>query len=119
MKLRLTLLALLPFAVHAEEGDKQSMMRVSSTDPLTITSSSAVRSPQLPSTQQTRGVRIASTVDAHCKPGGVSVTATISDTLFPAKTPEYIKIPASDGNYVSCIADNATGKVWIDPASSY
>lgn len=121
MKLRLALplIALMPMLAHAEEGDRQSMMTISSTDPLTITSGTAARSPELPSTPQTRGVRVVGTQDMHCKTGSSIVMATVSDTLFPAKVPEYIKIQPSTGNYVSCIADSTTGKVWVDPVRAY
>jgi len=116
MKLRLGIaIALMPLIAHAEDGDKQSIYRVSSTDPVAIISSTSARSALLPNTSDARGVRIAPTVTAHCKPGGSTVTATTSDTIFFANTPEYIKIQPSDGNYVACIADSASGKVWIDP----
>lgn len=113
MKLRL-ILGLLSCSclVHAEEADKQSMYQISSTDPLTITSTS-VRTPLLPNT--TGGVRIAPSVDVHCKAGGIAVVATVSDTPFWGKSSEYMKIQKTDGNYVACIRDSADGKVWVDP----
>ncbi|MHC2315142.1 hypothetical protein ACVIHC_002188 [Bradyrhizobium diazoefficiens] len=117
MKLRLGIaIALLPLVAHAEDGDKQSIYQISPTAPANITSSSSVRSALLPSASNWRGVRIAATVDVHCRAGDVSVTATVNDTPFWGKSSEYIKVQPSDGNYVACIADSTSGKVWIDPA---
>lgn len=116
MKFRIglaALSALLPLAAHAAEADKQSIYQISSTAPLTVSTTASVRSQVFPNT--TGGVRIAPKVDVHCKAGDATVVATISDTIFFAFAAEYMKIQPTDGNYVACLADAAAGLVWVDP----
>jgi hypothetical protein len=112
-RLGLTALALMPWLAHAEEADKQGIYQISSTAPLTVSTTTSVRSAQLANT--VRGVRIAPKVDAHCKVGDVTVVATANDTLFFAFAAEYVKIQPTDGNYVACLGDIAGGLVWVDP----
>jgi enamine deaminase RidA (YjgF/YER057c/UK114 family) len=111
MKFRLAVIAsLLPLVAHAEEGDKQSIYQISGTTPIIVSGSTRVG----PLSDQTRAVRIAPKVDAHCKFGGSGVAATVSDTIFFAYTAEYVKIQPTGGTYLACIQDTSTGTVYVD-----
>jgi hypothetical protein len=114
MKLRLALaaLALVPFVAHSEEADKQSVYAISGTLPPMTVSTTSTRVGPL--SNQTGQLRITPKVDAHCKVGGPTVTATVSDSLFFAFTAEYIKVQKTDGNYLACVQDSTGGLVFVD-----
>jgi hypothetical protein len=118
MKLRLlAAMLLLPVLAHAQgygSGvDGQSVFQVSETRTLNF-SSTASRSLVLPS--DTRVVRYTATATVHKKEGNSSVTAGTGDTILPAYTPEYFKVPSNQSRttYVSAIRDSADGILYID-----
>lgn len=114
MKLRslLLLAAALPAVALAENGDNQTVFRVSGTTQSFAITSTSARSALLSNTASR--IRAMSNVDSHIVFADASATATVSSTPLPANTPEYFKITPSDGNYVAVIRDSADGKVWLD-----